>query len=194
MGKFEAPIAIFKLNYTAVWQCEPYYLLIQHGSYLLIPVREQPIIESGFILLYRGIGSSDKFNLHHMPEDAVVVDHYRRVLINSFSNSVISFNAAHSSLFRTETCHLQDDRGKFWAAHLLFDDINITFEDILCSVNQCYTLSKELAERKFGPSYAVFKTPVTNIRICTYFAGESEVKILSLDNLIPVEAIQCEFS
>jgi putative transposase len=59
---------------------------------------------------------------------------------------------------------------------------------------QCYTLDKIIAEKKFGPSYVVFKTPITNIRICTYFSGESEVKILSLDKLIPVQSYQCEFN
>lgn len=59
---------------------------------------------------------------------------------------------------------------------------------------QCYTLDKIIAEKKFGPAYVVFKTPITNIRICTYFAGESEVKILSLDNLIPVQSYKCEFN
>lgn len=43
-----------------------------------------------------------------------------------------------------------------------------------------------------GPSYVTFKTPVTNIRISTYFAGEYEAEILLLDKLIPIKTIRCK--
>lgn len=35
-----------------------------------------------------------------------------------------------------------------------------------------------IGERKFGPHHVVVKNSLSNIRITTFFAGESEVKII----------------
>ena len=75
------------------------------------------------------------------------------------------------------------------------DDVEISTDlrKLQIVTNQCYTLCKNIAKNKFGPAYVAFKTPITNIRICTFFAGESEVKVLSLDKLIPIKATRCKF-
>src|SRR3990167_5451778 len=72
---FEAPIAIFK--YTSKHLRRSYYLFIQHGSYLEIPVSEQPLIEDGYVQIYRGIGNAKEFNIHQMPRDEHVIVKYR---------------------------------------------------------------------------------------------------------------------
>src|SRR5262249_29164400 len=57
LGDFETPISVFKHELKNVG----YYLLIQHGSYLEIPISEQPMIEDGFVQIYRGIGTAKEF-------------------------------------------------------------------------------------------------------------------------------------
>jgi hypothetical protein len=45
---------------------------------------------------------------------------------------------------------------------------------------------------KFGPRHVVLKTPLSNIRITTFFAGESEAKIVHLSRISEVQAVGCE--
>ncbi len=45
---------------------------------------------------------------------------------------------------------------------------------------------------KFGPHHVVMKTPLSNIRLTTFFAGESEVKIIDPSRLSLVEAVGCQ--
>ena len=191
MEKFAAPMAIFKFNCHAIGRPTPYYLFMQHGSYLKIHVKEQPLLESGFVLLYRGIGIAHQYRLSYMPEEKTLINRYREILLSSLSCSVISFNTAHSSIYRAETDHLRNSASIIMEV-LCAKGASIDLKNFLRAVNQSYTLKKELAEYKFGRSYVTFKTPVTNIRICSYFAGEYEVKVLSLNELIPVEAKQCK--
>lgn len=190
--QFEAPIAIFKY-YSKVFR-QSYYLLMQHGSYLEIPVDDQPLIEDGFVQIYRGIGAAKEFNVYRMPEDKHLLEQYSTICSYYLSDSTRSFISAHANTIRCETGHLKSPTE---ALHLE------QFHGIARSANlrklqqitaQCYTLDKVIAKNKFGPAYVTFKTPVTNIQICTYFAGESEVKILSLDKLVPIQATQCEFN
>lgn len=192
LDNFEAPIAVFKIYPHTSYQRRPYYLFIQHGSYLLIPAQSQPLIESGFVLLYRGIGLSNKFRIYQMPEDELLLNSYKETLKNSLLDSVISFNTIHSSIHRAETCHLLDSTHLFSKIFCSGGNINNDWRKFLTTTQQSYTLEKEIAKNKFGPSYVTFKTPLTNIRICTYFAGEREVKILSLDKLIPIKTVKCQ--
>ncbi len=177
---FEAPIAVFK--YLPKWKCKHYYIFIQHGSYLEIPVSEQPSLEEGNVLLYRGIGTSDTFSIYKMPHDLSLIDQYRGYQSAILSNSVISFNATHAGTYRTETSHLSSC-GVHPSDFPHLGKIHEGLIPLSIKANQCFTLNKECAKNKFGPSYVTFKTPVTNIRICT----------LSLDKLIPIEATRCKF-
>jgi hypothetical protein len=45
---------------------------------------------------------------------------------------------------------------------------------------------------KFGPHHVVVKTPLSNIRITTFFAGESEAKIVDPSRISQVQAVGCE--
>ncbi len=46
---------------------------------------------------------------------------------------------------------------------------------------------------KFGPHHVVVKTPLSNIRITTFFAGESEAKIADPSRISEVKAVGCEW-
>lgn len=80
------------------------------------------MIEDGFVFLYRGIGTSKKFNLHQMPEDNHLIDQYRKTQSNYFTDSVRSFSKAHSGTFRCETDHLLS------AYELSFPELPLTEE------------------------------------------------------------------
>ena len=53
---------------------------------------------------------------------------------------------------------------------------------------------RRIAERKFGPNFVVCKTPLTNIRITTFFAREAEAKVIDPNKVHPVEKVGCEWS
>jgi len=44
---------------------------------------------------------------------------------------------------------------------------------------------------KFGPHYVVCKTPLGNIRLTTFFAGEHEVRIIDPSQVEILEAHGC---
>lgn len=46
--------------------------------------------------------------------------------------------------------------------------------------------------RKFGPHHVVVKTSLSNIRITTFFAAESEVKIVDPSQISEVQTVGCE--
>jgi hypothetical protein len=49
-----------------------------------------------------------------------------------------------------------------------------------------------MGERKFGPHHVVMKTFLNSIRITTFFAGESEVKIVDPSRIWEVQGFGCE--
>lgn len=46
--------------------------------------------------------------------------------------------------------------------------------------------------RKFGPHHIVVRTFLSNIRITTFFAGESEIKIIDPSQASEVQGFGCE--
>ena len=129
-----------------------------------------------------------------MPEETAVIDHYRTFHSNYLSDSVRSFTIAHAGTFRCETGHLINSYELLFPELPHVGSMHDSLMHLLRNTNQCYTLVEHVAKHKFGPSYAAFKTPITNIRISTWFAGENEVKVLSLDRLMPIKATQCKFN
>jgi len=49
-----------------------------------------------------------------------------------------------------------------------------------------------MGKHKFGPHYGIVRTALSNIRITTFFAGESEVKIVVPSRIREVEPFGCE--
>lgn len=106
MTNFEAPIAVFQTECSFYGKIEPQYLIIQHGSYLMVPVRLQPFLEEGTLLIHRGIGEINEFKKYSMPKNKKLINSYRNALIESFTDSENSFNSSHGSVRRSETSHI----------------------------------------------------------------------------------------
>ena len=63
--------------------------------------------------------------------------------------------------------------------------------DLWNATHQSFSLARWVAERKFGPHYVVCKTPLDNIRLTTFFAGEHEVRILCPHRVVLLESYGC---
>jgi hypothetical protein len=94
-------------------------LLIQHGSYQRMSLEDQPHIEEGQVLLYRGIEQSAVFRyLQFEPDDLSAENReiWRRYLglqAKMLSDCVLSFNTVHDRVKRSETAGCVMERG--WA-------------------------------------------------------------------------------
>ena len=64
--------------------------------------------------------------------------------------------------------------------------------DLWHAAQQSYSLERVMGVVKFGPHHVVVKTPLSNIRITTFFAGESETKIVDPSRISEVQAVGCE--
>lgn len=62
----------------------------------------------------------------------------------------------------------------------------------LWAAQQSYSLELVTGVVKFGPHHVVVKTPLSNIRITTFLAGESEAKIVDPSRISEVQAVGCE--
>ena len=167
-------------------------LLIQHGSYQWISVE---------VLLYRGIAKSAIFRcLRFRPKDLApahqaIWRRYVGVQAHMLSDSVLSWNTIHDRVNRSETAGL---RHATWLADELANKAGLDIQspgfaaDLWHAAQQSYSLEPMMAERKFGPNYVVVKTPLNNIRITTFFAGESEVKIIDPSRISSVHPLGCE--
>jgi hypothetical protein len=84
-------------------------MLIQHGSYQWISREDQPRIEQGQVLLYRGIGQSTIFRcLQFEPSDLTAPNReiwrkYLGIQAEMLSDSILSFNTIHDRVKRSET-------------------------------------------------------------------------------------------
>jgi hypothetical protein len=56
-------------------------------------------------------------------------------------------------------------------------------KDFWHAAQQAYSLDPVMGVQKFGPHHVVLKTSLSNIRLTTFFAGESEVKIIDPSRL-----------
>jgi hypothetical protein len=193
--RIHAPIAIYR---TERYCRSPAYALIQHGSYQLARQADQPHLESGELLLYRGLQSSPEFrffqpgstNLHQRG----VLQSYLRIQAHVLSDATRSFNSIHDRASRCETGHLRD---RSWLTddiareHGLEIDGNGFAAALWSAVHQSFALERWVAESKFGPHYVVCKTPVDNVRTTTFFAGEHEVRVIDPRRVEVVEAHGC---
>ena len=97
---------------------EPYdaagFVLIQNGSYQLISSDDQPGIDDGEVLLYRGIGDASTFRQLRFQADELSAGNrqvwrkYLAVQAQMLSDSVLSFNTVHDRTKRCETDGLRD--------------------------------------------------------------------------------------
>jgi hypothetical protein len=115
-----------------------------------------------------------------LPEHQAVLELYFDTHWKAFSDSEISFQVAHVWVRRAETGFLQWEFS--WAdigREVGFDRLPGPYPEQLRSLRgQSFTLLQVLAERKFGPCYVRCRTPVDNVRITSFFAGEAEVQVI----------------
>ena len=159
-------------------------LLIQHGSYRWAGRESQQYIEAGRVLLYRGVEQSRVFHRlcfgleSPFSSDLQVWRKYLTLQAEMLSESVLSFNTIHDRTKRFETGHLRD--GTWLSADLAaqagLDIPSPGFaRKLWTATHQSYSLEQWVGKNKFGPHYVVFKTPLSNIRITTLFAGEARL-------------------
>jgi hypothetical protein len=178
-----APIACYR--YCTGWDNCNTYMLIQHGSYLPIEVTEQPLIKDGQLVLYRGLGKKRTFswrswNAHLSLKQNSILQRYFDVHYRAFCDSEISFQIAHVWVRRAETHFIQWKMSWFDIA----DEIGFDTEGgglarwLTDTYRQSFTLLQQMAARKFGPKFVRCTTPISNVRITSFFAGESEVNVI----------------
>lgn len=189
-----APLAIYRIELPLR---EPAYLFIQHGSYQMVRPADQPMVQAGAVTLYRGLQRSAEFRyLSARPTaaDCRSWKLYQRIQAKVLSDSALSFNSIHDRAARTETGHIRD---RSWMTDDLArqEGLDIDAEgfarDLWTSAHQSYSLERWVAERKFGPNYVVCTTPLTNIRLTTFFAGEREVRIIDPAKVEIIETHGC---
>lgn len=182
-GGFMAPIACYR--YRTGWNNRDTYLLIQHGSYLAVDVAEQPLIQDGLLVLFRGVGRRQKFywrtfERHTSPDQSAILQRYLDVHLKAFSDAEISFQVAHARVRRCETGFLRWELS--WtdiAREVGFDwESGSLARWLTLAHRQSFTLLQKTAAWKFGPNYVRCTTPINNVRITSFFAGESEVQVI----------------
>lgn len=176
-------------------------LLLQHGSYQWVSLEDQPAVPAGEVSLYRGIGQATRFQcLRFLPEELSpakreIWRRYLRVQADMLSDSIVSFNTMHDRVKRCETAGLRDGTrvGDELASQAGLDIQSPGFaRDLWHAAQQSYSLERVMGVAKFGPHYVVVKTALSNIRITTFFAGESEAKIVDPSRISEVQAVGCE--
>lgn len=176
-------------------------VLIQHGSYQWISDLDQPNIDCGHVLLYRGIAENTafrclQFRLEELsPANRDILRKYLGVQAAMLSDSVLSFNTIHDRVNRCETDGLRHATwlGDEVATAAGLDIHSAGFANELWrAAQQSYSLDPVMGTQKFGPHYVVLKTPLNNLRITTFFAGESEVKIVDPSRVSVVETVGCQ--
>jgi len=177
------------------------FVLIQHGSYQWVSLDDQPGIDDGEVLLYRGIGDASTFRQLRFQADELsalnreIWRKYLAVQARMLSDSVLSFNTIHDRIKRCETGGLRDGT---WLADTLAARAGLEIQapgfarDLWQSAQQSYSLDPVMGKHKFGPHYVIVRTALSNIRITTFFAGESEVKIVDPSRIREVQPFGCE--
>jgi hypothetical protein len=119
---------------------------------------------------------------------------YFKLQLEILSRSDLSFNSIHDRTKRVETSHIHDDT---WLTDELAAQRGLDIEAepqnraLWKATHQSFALCGWVSEQNFGPNRVVFRTPLSNIRITSFFAGEHEVRIVDPDRVEPVAAIGC---
>jgi hypothetical protein len=163
-------------------------IFIQHGSYLIADMKSQPCIDKGDAILYRGVQDANVLTLHRL-STADIRLRLMNVHAQSLADSVISFNAVHCNVSRTETGYLKD-------RSFMLDELCVTAglepaPPVAAVLYSGYALEESFAMRKFGPNYVRLRTPLTNIRITTFVCNETEVKVVDPNKLEVIAPVGC---
>ena len=110
------------------------------------------------------------------------------------ADSTLSFNTIHDRTQRCETGCLNDST---WLADRLAVEAGLDIQSdgftnaLWTSAMSSFSMERRIAELKFGPHLVVAQTPITNIRMTTFFAGEAEVRIVDLSQIHFLEMVGC---
>jgi len=169
-NQLRTPMAAY--HHVRHYRDTPGSLLIQHGSYQWASLEDQPSVPGGEVSLYRGIGQATRFRcLRFRPEER---------------------SRANAEIWRK---YLRDGT---WVGDELALQSGLDIQspgfarDLWHAAQQSYSLERVMGIMKFGPHHVVVKTPLSNIRITTFFAGESEAKIVDPSRISEVQAVGCD--
>lgn len=174
------------------------YVFLQHGSYQLVRAEDQPFVETGDAVLYRGVEKTTEFRLLRPSTLGAARqrtwERYLAIQAYVLSDATRSFNSIHDRAVRSETEHIRD-RSRMTDVIARERGLGIDapgFAQALWqSAHESFTLERWVAERKFGPHYVVCKTPLGNVRLTTFFAGEHEVRVIDPGQLTLLEEHGC---
>jgi len=194
-----SPVAVYRG--PPDWRKGPTYLLMQHGSYQIVPAADQPLIEAGEVILYRGVQKSTKFRFPRLctrdPARRQAWWRYVDVQAYVLSDAIRSFNSIHDRAARSETWYIRD---RSWVTDDIARRRGLDIDGdafghaLWAAAHQSFTLARWVAERKFGPKFVVCRTALGNIRLTTFFAGEHEVRIIDPDEVEILEEHGCKAS
>jgi len=169
-NQLRTPMAAY--HHVRHYRDTPGSLLIQHGSYQWASLEDQPSVPVGEVSLYRGIGRATRFRcLRFRPEELSI---------------------ANGEIWRK---YLRDGT---WVGDELATQAGLDIQspgfakDLWHAAQQSYSFERVMGLVKFGPHHVVVKTPLSNIRITTFFAGESEAKIVDPSRISEVQAVGCD--
>ena len=194
-----APVAVYRTKLGPHDESNQ-WLFIQHGSYQWISSADQPHVEEGELLLYRGIQQEETFRYPSVEQDLQQLANQRawhRYLAlqwSMLSDSSLSFNTIHDRTKRCETAFLNDGT---WLADRLAAEAGLDIESdqfthvLWEAAMSAFSLERWVAERKFGPHFVVAMTPIANIRLTTFFAGEAEVRLVDPSQIRVLESVGC---
>lgn len=197
-GAITAPVSVYRMEHNWSGLRGPLYVFIQHGSYQIVSIEDQPRLEAGEVTLYRGVQDAGVFRLFRAgrldSNKSAVWQRYVAIQAHVLSDSSRSFNSIHDRTKRSETCHIRDQS---WVTDEIARQHGLDVEDgglamaLWANTHQSFALERWVAENKFGPNYVVGRTPLNNIRLTTFFAREHEVRIIDPDRLGIVEEHGC---
>jgi hypothetical protein len=195
-----APVAVYRIDLRYGGQG---YLLMQHGSYQWLKTEEQPLLEAGQVILYRGVQKSNTFRLLRVgldtrsASDRETWRRYVRTQTQILSDSVLSFTSIHDRAVRCETGHIKD---RSCVSNDIARDNGIDIDgggftkSLWEATHESFSLAHWVGANKFGPNYVKLKTPLDNIRLTTFFAREHEVRVIDPDQIELLETNGCEMA
>jgi hypothetical protein len=149
-------------------------------------------------VLYRGLQRSREFR-HFQPAalgegERASWRHFIGVQAHVLSDSVRSFNSVHDRASRCETEHLAD---RSWVTDEIARARGLSIDgggfagELWRTTHQSFALERWVAQQKFGPNHIACKTPLDNVRITSFFAGEHEARIIDPGKLEIIELHGC---
>ncbi len=193
VDSFTAPLAVYEWNYFS-----KRFVFIQHGSIFDVNANNHPEVYEGYLNLYRGIRHNDVFEYVDLgvlsERNQEVLEHYFELQEIAFSDSALSFSLAHRSVIRAETDLLNLREFDFYdfCAKSGFFKRGVLARTLREFSDMCFTLDRDQASKKFGPSYVKVRTPISNLRITSFFTGEKEVRLIDSRRMKILDSYSCK--